>query len=599
MVHTAMLLRLLFAPFVLLYRALLAPLRAFGRSRAAPPGALVELRLRGRVHEAPARPRRWWPPRSVVRRLGGEVVHEVRIPLLRRVIDEAIADPRVAGVVARLEGLAGGWASMQALREELARVPAAGKRLVAFLPEGGGNAEIFVATAAPTIVAPKSVDVALTGPKAEAHYFKRALDKAGVDVELMARKEFKSAGDRLAREGRSDADRLQTEALLDAIAGALIAAIAEGRRVEPEAARALIDLGPTRASVAKARGLVDLLAWDDELPEALGAKIVPAGPWFARRRAGLDARPLLRRRRAIAVVEVHGSITSAASPLARSMGPVAVADQVIAELRACERDPSIAGVVLDVDSPGGTVVASDAIWAAARRVASKKPMVARMGDVAASGGYYVSLAGRAIVARPLTITGSIGVVAVRPIVERLAARLGVARDVIVRGKFADLDALSRAPTEEERALLDREIDGHYEDFVSIVAEGRKRPFEEIEPLARGRVYAATDARAVGLVDRLGGFEDAVTLVREALPPEVRAALDPTPRVLDVRPPSRRVATGPEKDAAGLALVGSILALLPPSLAALARAIAPALLDAPHGSRAPRVLALATDLPPMP
>jgi protease-4 len=594
-----MLLRLLLAPLVLLVRLLLMPLRALRRGRAAPAGALVELRLRGRVLETPARKRGWWPPRLVLRRLGGRATHEVRLPLLRKVLDESLADPRVAGVLVRIEDLAGGWASMQALREELARVPKGGKKLVAFLPEGGGNAEIFVAMAAGQIVAPKSVDLGLTGPKAEAHYFKRALEKAGIDVELHARKEFKSAGDRLAREGRSDADRLQTEALLDAIDGALVDAIAAGRHVDVAAARALIDQGPTRASVAKARGLIDLLAWDDELPDALGAPIVPVGPWFRRRRAGLDARPLLRRRRAIAVVEVHGGIASTASPLALSMGPVALADQVIAELRACERDPSIAGVVLDVDSPGGTVVASDAIWAAAKRLGKKKPLVARMGDVAASGGYYVSLAARAIVARPLTITGSIGVVSLRPIASRLAERVGVARDVIARGKFADLDAFSRAPTEEERALVAREIDGHYEDFVGIVAEGRGRTFDEVEPLARGRVWSGAAAHGVGLVDRLGGFEDAVALVREALPGE---RLEADVRMLDARPPSQRVASKPEEKGAAVTgeIAAAFVALLPRELRVAVRAFLPfGLLSLSSRDGRAQALALATELPPLP
>ncbi len=584
-----MLLRLLLAPIVFVLRLLRWPTRALKRARAAPKGALVELRLGGRVHESPPKARRWWPPPMVLRRLGARVAHEVRLPVVRALIDEVIADRRVAGLVARIEEPSGGWASMEALRQELSRVPRAGKRLVAFLPEGGGNAALFVATAARTIVAPRAVDLALTGPKAEAHYFKRALERAGIDVELHARKEFKSAGDRLAREGRSEADRQQTEALLDAIDGALIAALAEGRGVTEAAARALVDLGPTRASEAKARGLVDLLAWDDELPDVLGAPIVAAGPYLARRRAGRDRRPWLLRRRAVAVVDVHGAITSQASPLALSAGPVALADQIIAELRACERDPSIAGVVLDVDSPGGTVVASDAIWAAARRLAAKKPLVARMGDVAASGGYYVALAARAIVARPLTLTGSIGVVSLRPIASRLAERIGVARDVIARGKFADLEAVTRPPTDEERALVAREIDGHYADFVAIVAEGRKRPIDEIEPLARGRVWIGADALRVGLVDRLGGFEEALALVREALPGE---RLEAQPRRLDVRPPSVRVAVAPNEQRA--AVLAAISSLLPRQLGAPLGVLLSFALEGRTGA-----LAIATDLPPLP
>ncbi|MEO7096926.1 MAG: signal peptide peptidase SppA, partial [Polyangiales bacterium] len=459
-----------------------------------------------------------------------------------------------------------GWASLEALRSELSRVRAGGKRLVVWLPEGASNREVYVASAASTIVAPPAADISLTGVKSERHFIRRALDKIGVSVELHARKEFKSAGDGAVRDDRSPADRLQTEAMVTAIDRALVFAIAEGRGIDEAAARAIVDAGPTRASTAKTRGLIDLVGHDDDLPTLLGTKIVSARRFLVRRRSGLDRfsyAAMFRRRKVIAIVQVHGTIASGGNPLARALGPIATAEQVVADLRAAERDPRVAGVVLDVDSRGGTVTASDAIYAAARRLAAKKPLFARMGDVAASGGYYVAAAGRAIVARPLTITGSIGVVAMRPIAARLAEHIGITRDVVSRGRFADADAFLRAPTDEERALFDREIDQHYDEFVALVAASRGRSVEEVEPLARGRVWTGTDAHAQKLVDHLGGLDRAVELVRAALPD---VALEDEPRVIAARLPSHRLDDAPPATPmATIAALRALADLLPTDL----------------------------------
>lgn len=524
-----MLIRLLLLPIVLLARAILFPFRAFRARRASPRGALIEVRLKGLVREGPPRPRRFWPPAFLAR----ERPSEVHVRTLRKLIDALLADPRPGGLVVTLNAIGGGWASLEALRSELARVRASGKRLVFFLPHGGGNRELYVASAG-EIVAPRTADIALVGPKVETHYLKSALDRAGIDVDLHARKEFKSAGDRVARDDRSEADRLQTEAILDAIDRALVSAIASGRAVDEARVRAWIDEGPTHGGVALQRGLIDHTGHDDDLPTALGARVFSATAYWARR--GLGRGPFrLTRPRVIGIVEVHGAITSGASPIARAMGPLAIAERVIADLRAAERDPRIVGVVLDIDSPGGTVLASDEIYAAAAKLASKKPVVARMGDVAASGGFWIAVASKTIVARPLTITGSIGVVAMRPIAARLAERIGIKRDVIARGRFADLDAITRAPTEEERAVFAREIDAHYTAFVAHVARGRGKTDEQIEEVARGRVWMGDAALGVGLVDHLGGLDEALALVRR----EVNGPVDAEPRLVAGRSPSHR------------------------------------------------------------
>jgi protease IV len=542
------LIRLLLLPFVLLARAILFPLRAYRRKRAAPAGALIEVRLKGLVREGPPRPKRLWPPAFLQR----ERPNEVHVRTLRKLIDAIVADPRPAGLLVDLDAIGGGWASLEALRSELLRVRSAGKRLVFFLPHGGGNRELYLASAG-TIVAPRSADISLVGMKVETHYIKSALDRVGIDVELHARKEFKSAGDRVARDSRSEPDRIQTEAILDAIDRALVAAMMSGRGVDEARARGFIDQGPTHGAVALQRGLIDHIAHDDELPTVIGARTFPATAYWSRRGVGRQPYRLVRPR-AIGIVEVHGAITGGASPIARAMGPLAIAERVIADLRAAEHDPRIVGVVLDIDSPGGTVLASDAIWAAAKKLSEKKPIIARMGDVAASGGYWIAVAAKTIVARPLTLTGSIGVVAIRPIAARLAERIGVQRDVIARGRYADLDALTRAPTDDERAVFAREIDAHYESFVEHVARGRGRTAAEIEELARGRVWMGDAALGIGLVDHLGGLDEAIAILSR----DLKVLPNGEPRVVAGRPPSRR---DPEPRAAAL------LELLPASLRA--------------------------------
>ncbi|MBK7400880.1 MAG: signal peptide peptidase SppA [Myxococcales bacterium] len=521
--------RLLFAPLSILLWVLLSPLRALRRARAAPKGALLEANLQGHVLEGPLRPERW---SFFARRRASAPTSLVAV---RRLVDLALCDPRVAGLLVRVEHFTAGWATAAALRAELARLRAAGKRTVAYLPEGGGNVEMLVATGCETLIAPPVVDIAPVGPRATGVFLHDLLDQAGVDVELLARKEFKSAGDRLARQSRSEPDRLQTEALIGAFDGALVAAIAEGRQLTVEEAKAARDLGPTRAKVAVERKLLDRVAHDDELPAALGdPKLGSAARYLRAKRS--HPFPVRFRRRVIGVVQVHGTITDDA-PMVGGFGRMAVAKQVVADLRAATLDPRVAGVVLDIDSPGGTVTGSDAIFAAVRRLAKDKPVVARMGDVAASGGYYVAMAARTVIAHPLTITGSIGVVSLRPVLARLAARFGVARDAIHLGRFADLESLLRAPTDEERALLDREIDGHYAEFVELVAASRKRPLEEIEPLCRGRVYTGEAAHGLGLVDALGGFTDAVARVRAEVGP-----VDDEPVVIVGKHPSPRPPT---------------------------------------------------------
>jgi protease-4 len=259
--------------------------------------------------------------------------------------------------------------------------------------------------------------------------------------------------------------------------------------------------------------LIDGVAYDDEMPSKLGekARTMKAGQYLATANAWKLLPWWPKRGRRVGIVEVRGAIVDDAGA---ALGRIADATHVGAALRVARAHPGIGAVVLYVDSPGGSALASDLIAREVERLKEKKPVVAYFANTAASGGYYVSALASEIVAQPVTITGSIGVIAMRFVLERTLEKLGLRHEVIRRGAHADLMSPYRHWNDEERALFDREIDGAYKDFVSIVARGRKRSFDEIEPLARGRVYSGKDALAVGLVDRLGGLETAIARAAE-------------------------------------------------------------------------------------
>jgi protease-4 len=465
-------------------------------------GTLVALTIDGPVVELAER-RPWW------RRLPSRVTSLQRV---RELVTLIASDPKVQGLVVEIRALHTGAATASSLRDTLLRIKESNKALFAYLPMGAGSREMLVASAADKIVVGPASAIAPLGVAVETRYFRRALDRIGVLPEIFARGEFKTAGESLARDSMSAEQREQLGAILDVMEGELVQALAEGRRRTFEDVRALIDGGPYRAPDAVARGLTDATGYDDELPKLFAsaagerAHTVPAGRYLGVRRSP-------PRRRGIGVVKVHGPIVSRA-PLA--VGRMAQSELVIGALRAAGAAASVRGVVLLIDSPGGSVLASDRIYHEVVRLAEKKPVVAYFANIAASGGYYVGAGAHAIVAERTTITGSIGVVAAHLVLSSLLTKLGIVTELVKRGARADMLSPNRPLDEGEREAMCREIEGYYRDFVDIVARGRQRSAEEIERLARGRVYSGAEAYRLGLVDRLGGFETAVDLVRERL-----------------------------------------------------------------------------------
>lgn len=496
----------------LVFDLLLLPLRLYVRAKAVPKGAFVHLVIDGLVADVVAPPRLW-----EIRKQHATSLHAVA-----RLVDEMAKDARVKGLVVTVKQLTCGMASATSLRAQLARARAAGKEVVVHLPMGGGTKEVFVASVASKVIVAPATHLAPLGFLSATRYVRRALDHVGVEPEVFACGEYKSAGENLMRDSMSDAQREQLEKLLDGLHDSVVDALAEGRKLGREKATSLIDGAPYSGEAAIEVGLADAVGYEDEVPGLVGLPgrraLVDAGAYLRMRE-----RPLLRRLRRpplIAVIPVHGTIAHAAGPL----GSFATDERVAKLVRAARMDRRVRGVVLHVDSPGGSALASDRMHHEIAQLAREKPVVACMANVAASGGYYVSAPAQRIVCEPTTITGSIGVVAARLTLEPLLAKLGITTETVRRGAHAGLLGATHPIDDDERAALRRELDATYRTFVSVVARGRRMDQEQVERLARGRVYTGADAQAAGLADVLGGFDAALAEVKSLLPAVLRDRL---------------------------------------------------------------------------
>lgn len=522
---------------------ILLPLRRLARARAAPKGAFLTLEIDGAVVDV-ASPRPLWQ-----RLLRGHQPRPVVLHDLAELVTAMRGDVRVRGLLVTIRALGPGMATATSLRVLLARLRAAGKEVVVHLPLGGDTKELYVASAATKILVGPQSTLAPLGFATSVRYVAATLSKAGLVPQVLARGEYKSAGEQLVRESMSDAQREQLDAIQDVFYAQLLLAIGEGRKIDREAARAIVDGAPYRADKAIEVGLVDGAAYEDELPGKLAVEgaapaLVPATRYLARVRA--TRLPRVRLAPVVGVIPVHGAIMSRGPG---GLGGGATDEALIAMVRAARANRRVKSVVLHVDSPGGSALASDRIHHEIEQLAKEKPVVACFANVAASGGYYVAAAAHEIVAQPTTITGSIGVVAARVALEPLLAKLGVVTETVKRGARAEMLQAGRALTDDERGALEREMEGIYQGFLSVVARGRAQPIEAIAKVAEGRVWSGAAASGKCLVDTLGGFEEALESARRRAGDE-RGRLAP----LVLRPPRGAVPPlDPPAQAARLAL----------------------------------------------
>lgn len=437
-----------------------------------------------------------------------------------RALHDAGADPRVRGLIVKL-GRALPWSAMQELMGGVRAFASSGKPTVGwaetFGEESGGMAAYVLATAFDEIWLQPGGGVGMLGVGIEATFVRGVLDKVGIEPQLEQRYEYKNAADRVMLTDFTEPHRESLERLSGSIFDDAVTAIADGRVRRVDEIRTLVDTGPRTASQALEAGLVDHLGYRDQvyahLRQRIGddTELLFADRWQPSRRPSWP----VRGRGHVALVEIRGGIASGRSqrgPMGRNVG----SDSVSAELRAAADDDRCHSVVLRVDSPGGSAVASETIWREVTRLKEAgKPVVVSMGQAAASGGYFVACPADVIVALPATLTGSIGVFGGKFVVAELMSRVGLTSGSIEQGSRSLMYSTRRGFTDEERVRLNDGIDAIYTDFVAKVAAGRGRPVSEIETLARGRVWTGADAYERGLVDELGGLRDAVRIARKA------------------------------------------------------------------------------------
>lgn len=423
------------------------------------------------------------------------------LSFVRALVEEAKDDPRVQGLVVEIPMLRAGFAKLRGLHAALRELNAV-KPVIAYLPDGGTHREAYIASSARHVMITPRATMATLGLGSSGQFLKGLLDKLGIEVQVFAKGRYKTAAENLVRSDMSEAQKEQLGELLERFDGELRAALATRvKDVDQLFANAF-----WRGADALEIGLADSLGYEDELAARMGElggtgpvpqkEIAPALPYLAMRKARFFKQLLPRER--IGVVSLRGAI-----------GKPEQTAQTIAALRLAARDKHIKAVVFDIDSPGGSAIASDRIHREVERLAAKKPVVAAFGNVAASGGYYVAAPATKIIAEPTTVTGSIGVVATRLVFKDLLERNGVTSDPLRIAPHADLFSPTRPMNAEECALFEKELDGFYDGFLDIVAAGRGRPREEVEGWAGGRIYAGTHALELGLVDALGGLGDAI------------------------------------------------------------------------------------------
>ncbi|MFI5007246.1 MAG: signal peptide peptidase SppA [Solirubrobacterales bacterium] len=434
-------------------------------------------------------------------------------PSLRALVeslDRGAADPKIKGAIIEVGGLSdSGWGKVQELRDAIARFRKSGKPAYAYI-EFCGNREYYLATACSKIYAIPSSLVLVSGLAAEVTFFRRTLDKLGVQAEFEGVGKYKNAPNQFTEDRFTPPHREQTEALVDSLFGQYVDAIAESRSKTDAEVRALIDHGPYDGESALAAGLVDELVYRDELEKRLknAERLTPGRYVRASRGFSFDGRAK------VALIYAVGEIVSGRGGSGPFSGGVVGAETLARVIREARNNDQIRAIVLRVDSPGGSGTASDVIWREVGLARKVKPVVISMGDVAASGGYYIAMNSDAIVAEPGTITGSIGVFSGKFNLRGLYDKIGLTKEIVTRGRNATIFSDYQPWSTEEKARMRALMTSFYADFIQKAATGRQKTVEEIDRVAQGRVWTGAEALEVGLVDRLGGLDVALSIARE-------------------------------------------------------------------------------------
>ena len=514
------------------------------RSIGAPPSFVVFI-LESDLPALPDPPRPLWQrftsrPRLSVKELGER-------------FDAIARDPRIKGVVLHLRPVGMPMATLQDLRELVGALRKSGKRVIAWAPFYT-TGTYYLACACDEILLMPAGAVQPLGVARGGMFLRDGLARFGIEADFVQISPYKSAADVLTKSKMSDELREQVTWLLDSQNKELLSAVAEGRLRDEKGAQELIDGSPYGDDTALEGRVVDAVVPEEALAERLdGGAPAALGTWERARAKMRSPAPTLGRGRYVAVLRIEGTIVDGRSgglPVKPPVEIPLVGDDragdltVVQAARQAALDKRAAAVVLYVNSRGGSATASEAMRQALIGIAARKPVVVAMGPVAGSGGYWVSTPGSWIVARPSTLTGSIGVLTGKIVTGGMWSKLLFDRETISFGRHATIENDEKPYTDEEREIVKGQIDRIYKLFLEVVAKARKMTPEEVHPIAEGRVWTGRQALERKLVDELGGLDAAVRKARSL------AGLPETAQVREVRPPKRAIPPQPVAAAAG-------------------------------------------------
>ena len=443
----------------------------------------------------------------------GSTPNAIALRTVTRAIEQAAQDDRISGLYLSGDLSTGGlgWASLRELRQALLKFQATGKPIFAYETEGNER-DYYLTSVADTLLVDPRAAIEFNGLRSQTAFYVNALQKYGIGVQVLRVGRFKAAVEPFTRPNSSPESRQQTQQLLNDLWGEFLAAVGKSRTLTPRQLTTIANTqGLLLAEQAVRAGLADKVAHADEVDAQLravtGEKESEGDEAF--RQISVPAylaaiEPERTSSNRIAVVYAEGNIVSGEGSSGQIGG-----DRLAGQLRKLREDDDVKAIVLRVNSPGGSAAASDAVAREVKLIAAQKPIIVSMGDVAASGGYLISTYATEILASPNTVTGSIGVFGLLPNVQRLANNNGINWDVVETNPLADSETIARPKTPQELAIGQRVVDQIYDRFVSDVATGRKLDRNRVNEIAQGRVWSGIQAEKIGLVDRLGGLEDAI------------------------------------------------------------------------------------------
>ena len=452
---------------------------------------------------------------------------------------KAKADKRITAVMLDLDMTEAGWAKAEELRSAIQDFRTSGKPVYAYM-EMGLNKDYYIASACDKIFVPPPGELFTIGLAADVMFFRGSLDKLGVYPDIYQIGKYKSAGDTFTQKQMTDAHREYINSMLDDLYGRYVQGIADSRKKSVDEVKSLIDNAPYSAAQAKDAGLIDGALYRDDVEKELKKRLGYGENDQLHIARGSDYRQIsqeslgLNKGDKIAVVYASGDIVSGKSSFGSSGEETIGSDSLVKTINEARDDKGIKAIVLRIDSPGGSGLASDIIWRAIEAAKPKKPVVVSMSDVAASGGYYIACNANKIVAEPSTITGSIGVVGGKPVVKGFYDWIGVSNEFVMRGKNAGMFRETEKFNDAERAKFEEFLRNTYEDFITKVGKGRNKDKTYIDSIGQGRVWTGAQGKDKGLVDEYGGLDKAIEIAKQLANIPAEKSIQ---RVIMPQPPS--------------------------------------------------------------